>query len=109
MAKRRGSYRTYHYRGKANMAKIALAAFLVLVILLAVGVIWMQQNVVYDETGMPRIELPWENGGEAEETERPALDLVIENAPSAQTKPTVKVPHAQMPEGAVSAEDPGEE
>ena len=100
----RQRYRSYrHYRGKANTAKTALAAFLVLVILLAVGVIvLMQRNVVYDETGTPHIELPWDSDQTPEETERPALDLVIEGTPTVQTEPSAKAPTAQMPEDAFS-------
>lgn len=103
MANRQG-YRSYrHYRGKVNKAKTALAAFLVLVILLAVGVIvLMQRNVVYDETGTPHVELPWASEQTPEETERPALDLVIEGTPDAEPEPPAKAPTAQMPEDAFS-------
>lgn len=46
------------YRGKGSKLKIALAVFLVLVILAAVAVIRLQKYVVYDDSGRPRLELP---------------------------------------------------
>lgn len=48
------------YRGRTSKAKIAAAIFLVLVILVAVVVILLQRHIVYDETGTPHLELPWE-------------------------------------------------
>lgn len=104
MANRRGYYNYHHYRGKANKAKIALAVFLVLVILAAVAVILMQQNVVYDETGTPHIELPWKESAAAAETERPALDLVIEGTPDAQTEESAEETFGKMPEEALPQE-----
>lgn len=76
MARPRG----YHnYRGRTPKGKIILAAVLVLVILAAVAVIILQQNLVYDETGTPHLELPWQEEKEPQDEELPAdIDLTIE-------------------------------
>lgn len=55
MAKPRG-YSSYH--GKGYKGKIALAIFLVLVIVASVAVIRLQKYIVYDDSGDPRLELP---------------------------------------------------
>lgn len=67
-----------NYRGRRTKGKAALAMLLVLVILAAVVVILLQRHVVYDETGAPRLDVPWQ--GEAEEgtAPPPELDLVIQ-------------------------------
>ena len=72
---RRNYYRGY--RGRRTKGKIALAVLLLLVILAAVAVILLQKNVVYDETGAPRLEIPWQEEP-VEETTQPELDLVIQ-------------------------------
>lgn len=73
--RRRNYYRNYH--GRRSKGKAALALLLILVIVAAVIVILMQRNVVYDETGAPRLDVPWkEEAGEQQET--PELDLVIQ-------------------------------
>ena len=73
---RRNYYRGY--RGRRTKGKIALAVLLLLVILAAVAVILLQQNVVYDETGAPRLEIPWQEEPAEETTTQPELDLVIQ-------------------------------
>ena len=65
------------YRGRVSKAKVAAAIFLVLVILAAVVVMIFQRNLVYDETGTPHLELPWETG----KTEEVPTDSVKEDAP----------------------------
>ena len=66
MAMSRG-YR--NYRGRRSKGKIALAVLLVLVILAAAVVMFLQQNIVYDKTGTPRLEVPWRKEPAAEEEE----------------------------------------
>lgn len=72
---RRNYYRGY--RGRRTKGKAALAVLLLLVILAAVAVILLQKHVVYDETGAPRLEVPWQEEP-VEETTQPELDLVIQ-------------------------------
>ena len=72
---RRNYYRGY--RGRRTKGKVALAILLLLVILAAVAVILLQKNVVYDETGAPRLDVPWQEDP-VEETVQPELDLVIQ-------------------------------
>ena len=72
---RRNYYRGY--RGRRTKGKVALAVLLLLVILAAVAVILLQKNVVYDETGAPRLDVPWQEDP-VEETVQPELDLVIQ-------------------------------
>jgi len=66
-----------NYRGRRTKGKAALATLLVLVILVAVVVILLQRHIVYDETGAPRLDVPWQ---EEPVEEEPAvnLDLVIQ-------------------------------
>lgn len=63
------------YRGRGTKRKILLALLLCLVILAAVMVILVQEHVVFDANGTPRLEIPWQKE-EPEQT--PELDLVIE-------------------------------
>lgn len=64
------------YRGRGSKLKILLAVLLCLVILAAVGVIVLQEHIVFDENGRPRLEIPWQS--EPEEEDPGELDLVIE-------------------------------
>lgn len=77
-------YRGYsNYRGRKSKAKAAVTALLVVVILIAVVVMLLQRHVVYDETGMPHLEIPWQQVTPAEE-ETPdmgKLDLTLEEQP----------------------------
>lgn len=67
----------YHsYRGRGSKLKILLAVLLCLVILAAVGVILLQEHIVFDENGRPRLEIPWRE--EPKEEDPGELDLVIE-------------------------------
>ena len=50
------------YRGKSARGKVVLAVLLVLVIVGAAAVIRLQKYVVYDDSGRPRLELPWSSG-----------------------------------------------
>lgn len=75
MAMSRG-YR--NYRGRRSKGKIALAVLLVLVILAAAAVMFLQQNIVYDKTGTPRLEVPWRKEPAAEEEEPVDMDLVVQ-------------------------------
>lgn len=47
------------YRGRTSKGKIALAVLLVLIILAAVGFLWLQEYIVYDRDGSFHLELPW--------------------------------------------------
>ena len=58
MAGARG-YRSY--RGRGSKGKIILAVILVLVIVASLAFIRMQEYVVYDESGRPRLSLPGES------------------------------------------------
>lgn len=73
MASSRG-YR--NYRGRRSKGKIALAVILILVILAAVAVMALQRNIVYDEAGVPHLEVPWQK--EPEEAALPDVDLVVQ-------------------------------
>ena len=70
-----------NYRGRTSKGKIALAVVLVLVIFGAITVMVLQQYIVYDETGSPRIDLPWQKDAPAEEENQEDVqdfDLKIE-------------------------------
>ena len=71
------------YRGKSARGKIALAVLLVLVIVGAAAVIRLQKYVVYDDSGRPRLELPWSSSQSAgsaagSEEEPPDANLTIQ-------------------------------
>lgn len=67
-----------NYRGRRSRGKTALAVLLVLVILAAMVVILLQRHIIYDETGSPRMEVPWQETLQEEPAVEPALDLVIQ-------------------------------
>lgn len=67
-----------HYRGRRTKGKVALAVLMVLVILAALMVIRMQRHVVYDETGAPRLDVPWQEETAQEDTHLD-LELVIQD------------------------------
>lgn len=70
-----------NYRGRTPKWKAVLAVVLVLVILAAICVIVLQQHIVYDETGTPRLELPWQEAPEQEAPEDPGeVELTIQKA-----------------------------
>ena len=48
------------YRGRGSKGKAALAAVLVLVIVAALGFLWVQEYIVYDADGGAHLELPWQ-------------------------------------------------
>lgn len=50
------------YRGRGSKGKAALAAVLVLVIVAALGFLWVQEYIVYDADGGAHLELPWQTG-----------------------------------------------
>lgn len=75
------------YRGRGPRWKIALAVLLALVILAAVAVMWLQRHIVYDETGTPQLELPWQSGPKAEESgplPPEEMELVIQEPEAAE-------------------------
>lgn len=79
IARARNYYRGY--RGRRSKGKAALAVLLLLVIVAAVVVILLQRNIVYDETGAPRLDVPWKEEPVVEEEPEPELDLVIQEPP----------------------------
>jgi len=79
----RSGYRAY--RGKRAGGKALLAGVLVLVILAAVAVLLVQQYIVYDKTGAPRLEVPWKESGEPVEEEPVEVDLVIRQPEAPET------------------------
>lgn len=78
----------YHsYRGRESKLKIFLAILLCLVILAAAAFIVLQEHIVFDERGVPHLEIPWQQEEpdpaplEAEAPEAPELDLIIQEPP----------------------------
>ena len=59
------------YRGRTSKGKIALAVLLVLIILAAVGFLWLQEYIVYDRDGSFHLELPWKTEIPIQEHEKP--------------------------------------
>ena len=47
------------YRGRTPGWKVLVAILLGLVILVAAGFLLLQEHLVYDDSGLPRLELPW--------------------------------------------------
>lgn len=62
------------YRGRGAKWKILLAALLILIILAALAVLYLQQHIVYDEDGRPWIDFPW--------AQEQTSDVPPEKAPS---------------------------
>ena len=92
------------YRGKGSKAKIALAVFLVLVILGSVLVIRLQEYIVYDDSGKPHLELP-----QTESTlVKPVPDQSGASSSFAEPNLTVQVPEKttvqafELPVGALA-------
>lgn len=81
-----------------------MALLLVLVILAAVAVILLQRNIVYDETGVPRLDVPWQEEQIVEEETTPELDLVIqEPAVVVDEVHAFRLPVAQLTAAGVEA------
>ena len=79
MAGARG-YRSY--RGRGSKGKIILAVILVLVIVASLAFIRMQEYVVYDESGRPRLSLPGESAEQTPPEEEEDVNLVIQEKTS---------------------------
>ena len=79
MAGARG-YRSY--RGRGSKGKIVLAVILVLVIVASFIFIRMQEYVVYDESGQPRLSLPGESTEQTPPEEEEDVNLVIQEKTS---------------------------
>ena len=95
------------YRGRGSKWKVVAAIFLVLVILVAVAVILLQRQIVYDETGTPHLELPWETEKPTQETQPPVeedMDLTIEQPEEDPVKEEVIVRAYAMPAGVLTAD-----
>lgn len=82
------------YRGRTPIWKIVLAVLLVMVILTAAVVIRLQKNIVYDENGRPRLDLPPEeaNGEPLPEETDPAVDLTIQEPEPPEVPPEPEEP-----------------
>lgn len=65
------------YRGRGPRWKILVAVLLVLVILAAAVVLLFQRYVVYDETGTPHLELPWQKEQAEQPEEEPLEDVEL--------------------------------
>ena len=65
------------FRGRTSKGKIALAVLLVLIILAAVGFLWLQEYIVYDRDGSFHLELPWKTETPPAEEEVPPEDVEI--------------------------------
>ena len=93
------SRKYYSYRGRRNRTKTVLTVVLLAVILAAVVVILLQRHMVYDETGTPYLELPWQRE-EEQPVETPPLEeleLTIENqTPLAPEMQAVLLPEGQL-------------
>lgn len=87
------------YRGKSSGKKGVLAVFLVLVILAAVGVVFLQKYIVYDKTGAPHLEVPWQEETPPEPEEPVELDLVIQPIEAQE-----EMRGYEIPAGRISAE-----
>lgn len=82
------------YRGRGPRWKILLAIALVLVIVVAASVIYLQQYIVYSADGRRQIVLPWrteeknppDSGGEQTPEEGPNVDLVVQEPEGAEPK-----------------------
>ena len=95
----------YNYRGRKSKTKIALTVLLVFVILAAVVVMLLQRNIVYDETGTPRLELPWQTEEPAEKEAVPGpddLDLTIEELPLEELSSQMVIRAYAMPVGTLT-------
>lgn len=67
------------YRGRPPKGKIALAVVLVLVILVSLAVIVLQEYVVYDADGNPRVEFPWQSTEQDQQPQEPAeVEIVVQ-------------------------------
>ena len=70
--------RGYHsYRGRTPKWRIAVIVLLVIVILAAIAVMALSRYIVYDETGTPHLELPWQEEVPSAEKEVPEDSLEI--------------------------------
>lgn len=87
-----GNWGYRSYRGRTPRWKYALAAVLVIVILAAVGFIILQENVVYDESGMPHLRLP----EKAEEPVKEEVELTIQPPEGPGELRAVQVPAGRL-------------
>lgn len=88
------------YRGREPKIKIILAVLLVLVILTAVAVIYIQQNLVYGDDGRPRLDLPWKEDAAPEDTApppaEPQVDLVVQEPEAPPSSLTLSLSAAPL-------------
>ncbi len=74
------------YRGRTSKGKIALAVLLVLIILAAVGFLWLQEYIVYDRDGSFHLELPWKTETPPRKEEVPPEDVEIYHSGSRRSR-----------------------
>ena len=89
------------YRGREPKIKIILAVLLVLVILTAAAVIYIQQNLVYGADGRPRLDLPWQEDAAGPEEnsppeEEPQVDLVVQEPEAPPSSLTLSLSAAPL-------------
>ncbi len=85
------------YRGRGSKWKILMALLLVLVILTAACVIYLQQYIVYSADGRRQIVLPWQTEGDAPPSagneemlpDEPNIDVVVQPPEDEEPKETV--------------------
>ncbi len=74
------------YRGRGSRGRTVLTVILVGIILAALAVIRLQSYVVYDETGRPRLELPWDTEEPVLPPEDEELNLTVEPSRSGELR-----------------------
>ncbi|MDO4314636.1 MAG: putative glycoside hydrolase [Oscillospiraceae bacterium] len=84
-----------NYRGRTPKWKYVLAVVLVLVILASLAVIALQRHIVYDETGTPHLELPWQEQQERPEALGP-VDITIQAPERQETVCAFTVPETPL-------------
>ncbi len=85
------------YRGRGPRWKILMAFLLVLVIVVAVSVIYLGENIVYSSDGRRQIVLPWQREGEnnppsgdrEDQPAEPDVDIVVQPPADEGPKETV--------------------
>lgn len=86
------------YRGRGSGWKIFIAILLVLVIVVASSVIYLQQYLVYGPDGQARIDLPWQTGDEGDANPPPeeqgedpleGLDVIVQEPENPEPTETI--------------------
>ena len=81
------------YRGRRSKGKILLVAVLALIILAAIGFMFLQRFVVYDDMGSPQLTLPEVEHSTPAKPQTGAVDITIEtDAEEESSAPVVEQP-----------------